>query len=146
MAISKEEYAVLVKQTAPPSPVGTDCLKAFLCGGGICALAQLGLALLQTAGLDEDTGKTVVMIALIVLTAVLTALGLFDKLAKHAGAGAAVPITGFGYALVKGTKEAIDARGWRGILEGPFSAASVGTLTAVLCGLAVSVVARSKDK
>lgn len=106
MAISKEEYAVLVKQTAPPSPVGTDCLKAFLCGGGICALAQLGLALLQTAGLDEDTGKTVVMIALIVLTAVLTALGLFDKLAKHAGAGTAVPITGFANAVVSPALEA----------------------------------------
>ena len=106
MAISKEEYAVLVKQTAPPSPLGTDCLKAFLCGGGICALAQLGLALLQTAGLDEDTGKTVVMIALIVLTAVLTALGLFDKLAKHAGAGMAVPITGFANAVVSPALEA----------------------------------------
>ena len=106
LAISKEEYAVLVKQTAPPSPLGTDCLKAFLCGGGICALAQLGLALLQTAGLDEDTGKTVVMIALIVLTAVLTALGLFDKLAKHAGAGTAVPITGFANAVVSPALEA----------------------------------------
>ncbi len=106
MAISKEEYAVLVKQTAPPSPVGTDCLKAFLCGGGICALAQLSLSLLQTAGLDEDTGKTVVMIALIVLTAVLTALGLFDKLAKHAGAGTAVPITGFANAVVSPALEA----------------------------------------
>ena len=91
---------------APPSPVGTDCLKAFLCDGGICALAQLGLALLQTAGLDEDTGKTVVMIALIVLTAVLTALGLFDKLAKHAGAGTAVPITGFANAVVSPALEA----------------------------------------
>ena len=106
MAIPKEEYAVLVKQTAPPSPLGTDCLKAFLCGGGICALAQLGLALLQTAGLDEDTGKTVVMIALIVLTAVLTAFGLFDKLAKHAGAGTAVPITGFANAVVSPALEA----------------------------------------
>ena len=106
MAISKEEYAVLVKQTAPPSPLGTDCLKAFLCGGGICAIAQLGLALLQTAGLDEDTGKTVVMIALIVLTAVLTALGLFDKLAEHAGAGTAVPITGFANAVVSPALEA----------------------------------------
>ena len=106
LAIPKEEYAVLVKQTAPPSPLGTDCLKAFLCGGGICALAQLGLALLQTAGLDEDTGKTVVMIALIVLTAVLTALGLFDKLAKHAGAGTAVPITGFANAVVSPALEA----------------------------------------
>ena len=98
--MTKEEYAAWVKQTAPPSPLGRDCAKAFLSGGALCAAAQLALALLERAGLDEDTGKTVVMIALIALTAVLTALGLFDKLAKHAGAGTAVPITGFANAVV----------------------------------------------
>lgn len=106
MAISKEEYARLVKETAPPSPLCRDSVKAFLIGGAVCALAQLSLSLLQRAGLDEDTGKTVVMIALIVLTAVLTALGLFDKLAKHAGAGTAVPITGFANAVVSPALEA----------------------------------------
>ncbi len=104
--MTKEEYAALVQQTAPPSPVGKDCAKAFLSGGALCALAQLALEGLTRAGLDEDTGKTVVMIALIVLTAILTALGLFDRLAKHAGAGTAVPITGFANAVVSPALEA----------------------------------------
>ena len=100
MAISKEEYAALVKETAPPSPLWKDCGKAFLSGGALCALAQGALALLERIGVDADTGATLVMIGLIVLTALLTAFGLFDKLAKHAGAGTAVPITGFANAVV----------------------------------------------
>lgn len=100
MAISKEDYARLARRYAPPSPLWQDCVKAFLCGGGLCALAQLALELLQKAGADEEIGRLLVMIGLIVLTAALTALGLFDKLAKHAGAGTAVPITGFANAVV----------------------------------------------
>ena len=100
MAISKEDYARLARRYAPPSPLWKDCAKAFLCGGGLCALAQLALELLQKAGADEETGRLLVMIGLIVLTAAFTALGLFDKLAKHAGAGTAVPITGFANAVV----------------------------------------------
>ena len=113
--------------------------KAFLCGGAICLVGQI---LIDRTALTP--GK--VLVLFVVCGVALGAVGLYGPFARFAGEGAAVPITGFGYALVKGTKEAIDARGWRGILEGPFSAASVGTLTAVLCGLAVSVVARSKDK
>ena len=100
MAISKQEYAKLTQRYAPPSPLWKDSAKAFLCGGTICALSQLALELLQKAGTDEETGRLLVMIGLIVLTALLTALGLFDKLAKHAGAGTAVPITGFANAVV----------------------------------------------
>ena len=100
MAITKADYARMTQRFAPPSPLGKDCIKAFLCGGAICALAQLALELLQKAGTDEETGRLIVMIALIAGTAVLTAFGVFDKLAKHAGAGTAVPITGFANAVV----------------------------------------------
>jgi stage V sporulation protein AC len=100
MAISKEDYAALARRYAPPSPLWKDCAAAFLCGGTICALSQLALALLQQAGADEETGRLLVMIGLIAGTAVCTALGVFDKLAKHAGAGTAVPITGFANAVV----------------------------------------------
>ncbi len=100
MAISNEEYAALARRLAPPSPLWKDCAKAFLCGGAICALAQLALELLQQAGADEETGRLIVMVGLIAATAVCTALGVFDKLAKHAGAGTAVPITGFANAVV----------------------------------------------
>ena len=113
--------------------------KAFLVGGAICLVGQI---LIDRTTLTP--GK--VLVLFVVCGAALGAVGLYAPLVRFAGEGATVPITGFGYALVKGTKEAIDAHGWRGILEGPFSAASVGLLTAVLCGLVVSVFARSKDK
>ncbi len=100
MHISPDEYAALTKKHAPPSTLGKDCFKAFLCGGAICALAQLMLEGLGRAGVAPDTGKRIVMLLLIALTAILTALGVFDKLAKHAGAGTAVPITGFANAVV----------------------------------------------
>ena len=100
MSISPAEYAAMAKQYAPPSTLGKDCLKAFLCGGAICTLAQLLLEGLLKAGVAADTGRLIVMLALIALTAVLTAAGVFDKLAKHAGAGTAVPITGFANAVV----------------------------------------------
>ena len=82
----------------------------------------------------------------VVCGVVLGGVGLYGPLAEFAGEGAAVPITGFGYALMKGTKEAVDESGWIGILEGPLSAAAAGVLAAVLCALAASVFARSKDK
>ncbi len=100
MAISKKEYAALAQRYAPPSPLWKDCTMAFLCGGGICALSQLALELVQRTGTNEETGRLLVMLGLIAGTAVSTALGLFDKLAKHAGAGTAVPITGFANAVV----------------------------------------------
>ena len=100
MTVSKEDYAVMVKKYAPPSALGKDCLNAFLCGGSICALAQFALELLERAGVTQDTGKLIVMMTLIALTALLTALGVFDKLAKYAGAGTEVPITGFANAVV----------------------------------------------
>jgi len=100
MPISPAEYAALTKRYAPPSSLAKDCVKAFLSGGTICALSQLLLEGLQKAGVSADTGRLIVLLTLIALTAVLTALGVFDKIAKHAGAGTAVPITGFANAVV----------------------------------------------
>ena len=114
-------------------------LTAFLTGGAICVLGQL---------LIDKTALTParILTAFVVAGVVLGALGLYQPLVAFAGEGAAVPITGFGYALMKGTKEAVDESGWIGILQGPLSAASVGVLGAVLCALAASLFARSKDK
>ena len=113
--------------------------KAFLVGGAICLLGQI---LIDKTALTP--GK--ILVLFVVCGVVLGAAGLYAPLLSFAGEGAAVPITGFGYALVKGTREAVDAHGWRGILEGPFSAASVGTMAAILCALAASALARSKEK
>ena len=104
--MNKDTYGVLIRRYAPPSPLWKNGAKAFVCGGSICTLAQLGLEALQRAGVAPDTGRLLVMIALIALTALFTALGWFDKLAKHAGAGTAVPITGFANAVVSPAMEA----------------------------------------
>lgn len=98
--VSKEEYQRWVEQASPPSPVGKDCLLAFLFGGAICTLGQALCNLYQSLGLELPQARTGVSISLIFLSALLTALGLYDKIAQHAGAGTLVPITGFANSMV----------------------------------------------
>ena len=93
--ITNQEYAALVKQRAGKSPLGRDMAWAFLVGGAICALGQY-----QRLGLDQDGAGAATSITLIGAAALLTGLGWFDKLAKRAGAGTLVPITGFANAMV----------------------------------------------
>ena len=98
--VTTEAYARLVKENEPPSPMGKNMLWAFLVGGGICTLGQALFNFFQSRGLDQEQAGTAVSLTLIFLTAVLTGLGVFDMLAKHAGAGTLVPITGFANAVV----------------------------------------------
>ena len=98
--ITNEAYAKLVKDNEPPSPMVKNMLWAFFVGGSICTLGQLLSNLFQRWGLDQDQAGTAVSLTLIFLTALLTGLGIFDSLAKHAGAGTLVPITGFANAVV----------------------------------------------
>lgn len=100
MSISKEEYGKMAKDYSPKSPVLTDCLKAFLIGGFICAFAQGMTMIFMNMGRSEDDSRLISMIIVIALTAILTGLGVFDKIAKHAGAGTMVPITGFANSVV----------------------------------------------
>lgn len=100
MNISNNEYDKMVKKSSPNSPIWLNCLKAFLIGGAICCLGQFILYLYTMFGLETDIAKTLVSITLIVLTAILTGIGVFDKIAKHAGAGTIVPITGFANSVV----------------------------------------------
>ena len=99
--VSKEEYQRRVELASPPSPVGKDCLLAFLFGGAICTLGQALCNLYQSLGLELPQARTGVSISLIFLSALLTALGLYDKIAQHAGAGTLVPITGFANSMVR---------------------------------------------
>ena len=100
MSMSNEDYQRLTKQQAPPSPLARDLLWAFCVGGGICLLGQVLLELYQSLGLSAELAGSAVSVTLIFLSALLTGLGLFDTLAKHAGAGTLVPITGFANAVV----------------------------------------------
>ncbi len=100
MKLSKEEYSKMTEKASPDSPLFLDCLKAFLFGGGFCVVGQLLLNAYQALGLDKETAGTVVSVSLVFVGAALTAIGWYDKIAKHAGAGSLVPITGFANSVV----------------------------------------------
>ena len=97
---NNENYKQLVHKTTKKSPIVKDCIKAFLFGGGICLFGQILKTLYGLTSLDEKEIRLAVSVSLIVITAILTGSGIFDKIAKHAGAGTAVPITGFANAVV----------------------------------------------
>ena len=97
---TKKEYAEMAKNASPPSPAWKDIPLAFLFGGGICTLGQLLAELYQKLGLEKDQASLGVSMTLIALSALLTGLGIFDRIARLAGAGTLVPITGFANAVV----------------------------------------------
>lgn len=105
MSTTGKEYDEMTKKASPPSPKVMDIVKAFLIGGLICLIGQALNALYTMAGLSEKEVKAAVPITLIVLTAILTGVGVFDKIAKHAGAGTVVPITGFANSIVSPAME-----------------------------------------
>lgn len=98
--MTNQEYERLVNAKAKPSPAGKNLIWAFLVGGGISTLGQVLMNMYSGWGLDQDQAGTAVSVTLIFIAALFTGLGWFDKLAKHAGAGTLVPITGFANAVV----------------------------------------------
>ena len=97
--MTEKEYAKLVKDLSPKSPVLKDCFNAFWIGGLICAIGQAILNGYLALGLDQETAGTAMSVTLVFLSALLTGLSLYDNIAKHAGAGTLVPITGFANAI-----------------------------------------------
>ena len=97
--MTEKEYAKLVKDMSPKSPILKDCFHAFWIGGLICALGQLILNGYLKLGLDKDAAGTAMSMTLVAISALLTGLSLYDNIAKHAGAGTLVPITGFANAI-----------------------------------------------
>lgn len=116
-----------------------DLLKAFAVGGVICLIGQI---LIDKTKLTPGR----ILVAFVVAGVVLTAVGVYEPLVNWAGAGATVPLTGFGYAMAKGVEKAIAEQGIRGIITGGFTAASAGVTAAVICGLIASLIARPKEK
>jgi len=100
MDMTNTEYGKYVNSKSKPSPIGKNCLWAFCVGGLICVLGQGLMNLYSAYGLAADEAAGATSVSLILLAAVLTGLGVFDKIAKHAGAGTLVPITGFANAVV----------------------------------------------
>ena len=93
--MTEKEYGKLVESMAPKSPIWKDCLNAFWIGGLICALGQLIMNGYAALGLDKTDAGTATSMTLVALSALLTGFSLYDNIAKHAGAGTLVPITGF---------------------------------------------------
>lgn len=114
-------------------------LKAFLVGGLICVIGQL---LIDWTKLTPAR----ILVAFVVIGVVLGGLGIYEPLVEFAGAGATVPLTGFGNTLVQGTKDAIREDGALGIITGPLSSASVGITVAMVCGLIVAFITKPKSK
>ncbi len=116
-----------------------DYFNAFWVGGLICALVQI---------LMEKTkmmpGR--IMVLLVCLGALISAIGWYEPFQEYAGAGASVPLLGFGNVLMKGVKEAVDKEGFIGLFQGGFKAAAVGTSAALIFGYLVSLIFDSKMK
>ena len=97
--MTEKEYAKIVKDLSPKSPLLKDCLKAFLIGGLICTIGQLIQNGYLALGLEKKDAGTAMSMTLVAISALLTGLSLYDNIAKYAGAGTLVPITGFANAI-----------------------------------------------
>ena len=97
--MTEKEYGRLVQEMSPGSPIGKDCFQAFWIGGLICTLGQFFIDRYSAWGLDKQMAGTAASMTLVALSALLTGLSLYDDIAKHAGAGTLVPITGFANAI-----------------------------------------------
>lgn len=136
MEMTEKEYDALVKDMMPPSPIGKDCANAFWIGGLICVIGQFFMNRYEGLGLDKEMAGTAASMTLVALSALLTGLSLYDNLAKHAGAGTLVPITGFANAIAA---PAVEFR-TEGMILG--TAAKMFTIAGpvIVYGLSASVV------
>lgn len=100
MSISKSDYSKMTDKASPNSPIVLNCIKAFLFGGTICLIGQMLNYLFISLGLNDKQMRLATSAVLIIATAILTGIGIFDKIARHAGAGTIVPITGFANSVV----------------------------------------------
>ena len=116
-----------------------DYVKAFLVGGLLCLIGQI---LIDRTKLTPAR----ILVAYVVMGVVLGAIGIYEPFAEFAGAGATVPLTGFGYTLSKGVKQAVMQNGFIGIFTGGLKAAAGGITAAIFAGLVASFLFKAKDK
>lgn len=116
-----------------------DYLKAFFFGGLLCLIGQI---------LIDKTRLTParILVSYVVVGVLLGALGIYEPFAKFAGAGATMPLTGFGYNLAKGVREAVNAKGFLGIFTGGLKNCAGGIAVAIFSGLVVSLIFKARDK
>ncbi len=114
-------------------------LRAFVVGGLLCVIGQI---------LIDKTKLTParILVSFVVVGTFLSAMGLYQPLVDFAGAGASVPLTGFGHLLAKGVKESVEQDGLLGVLKGGLTAASAGIAASIICGVLVAVIFKPKEK
>ena len=138
VTMTKQEYRAYVRSLSPASPLWKDALQAFLTGGLICAFGQLLKQGWLAFGLEEEAAGSAVSVSLILLGALLTGLGVYDRLAKFGGAGTLVPITGFSNAVASPAVEYM-SEGLTGMMVKMFTIAGPvivsGTVASALYGL-----------
>lgn len=100
MRVSRKEYKFMVDKSVPKSKKLLNFFKAWLVGGIICVIGQVLMNLYNRAGMDSESARTLVSVSLILLSAILTSIGIYDDIARFGGAGTLVPITGFANAVV----------------------------------------------
>lgn len=130
---------IVKKKRVDAMEILIDLLKAFAMGGAICLIGQILIDLTKLT-----PGR--ILVIFVAAGVVLTALGVYEPIVDWAGAGATVPLTGFGYLMAKGVEAAIKEQGVRGILTGALTAASGGITAAILCGLISSFLSKPKEK
>ena len=116
-----------------------EYIKAFFVGGAICVIAQL---LIDYTKLTPAK----ILVSFVVLGVILGGIGLYEPLVEFAGAGASVPLLGFGNTLARGVREAVTEKGFLGILTGGLKATAGGITVAIVAGLLVSLIFKPKDK
>ncbi len=116
-----------------------DCLKAFAVGGAICVIGQL---LIDTTKLTPAR----ILVSFVVTGVILTGIGVYEPLVEFAGAGATVPLTGFGYSLAKGVKAAVTEHGILGALMGGLEATAAGIAASVVFGFIAALLVRPDDR
>lgn len=140
MNLDRNSYPKFAESRARRSPIGKNCIWAFLVGGSICTAAQGLTTLWLSLGLEKEDAGTLTSVTLVFAAALLTGLGIFDEIARHAGAGTLVPITGFANAVVS---PAIDTKseGWiLGVGAKIFTVAGPVLLYATLSGAVYGVI------
>ena len=105
MKITKQEYQSIAKKRAPKSPLFKDCVLAFAVGGLLCAVGEIVILVAANAGLEAKAARLIGSLSLIFLSVLLTGLNVYDNIAKHAGAGTLVPITGFANSMASPAME-----------------------------------------
>lgn len=142
--VTEQEYQQMTQKASPNSKVFRNCVVAFLVGGAICTLGQFLTTLFLMLDLPEKPAKALVSISLIALSAILTGLNVYDRLAKHAGAGTLVPITGFANAIVSPAMEFKSEGFIMGLGAKMFTIAGpvlvYGTCASVIYGLIIFVL------